>query len=72
MTISTLWSFSPDVVQVVLAIAGISSLIVGWIAGRAGRISARRWIVVGTVSIAALLAYSLIVTWLFATPPAGT
>jgi predicted MFS family arabinose efflux permease len=71
VTVTTLWSFSPDVVQVVLAIAGIGSLIGGWVARRVGHASARRWMMVAMISIAALFGYSLIVTWLFATPPVG-
>ncbi len=72
MTITTLWSLSPDAVQVVLATAGVGSFVISWIAGRTGRVLARRWMMVGIVSIAALIGSSLIVTWLVATPPAGT
>ena len=72
MTITALWSFSPDVVQVVLAIAAIVSIIVAWIAGRAGKVSSRRWMMAGAMLVAALIGYSLVVTWLFATAPAAT
>jgi hypothetical protein len=58
-------TFAPDPLWIGLAIAGVGSVVVGWLGPPRLGPSVSRWLVVaGLVLVAVLLAYSLLATWL--------
>lgn len=70
MTILQPVTFSPDLAWLVLALGGAVSLGTGWLLRLRGQMQAARpLLILGLVLIGALVAYSLIVTWLTAGPP---
>jgi hypothetical protein len=65
--------FAPDLLWIVLAVGGVGSVISGWAARpRIGPTWARRLILVGLLLLAALVAYSLLMTWIGPAPGANT
>jgi hypothetical protein len=58
-------TFTPDPLWIGLAIAGVGSLVVGWLGRpRLGRTVSRWLLAAGVVLVAVLLGYSLLATWL--------
>jgi hypothetical protein len=58
-------TFAPDPLWIGMTIAGLASLIVGWLGRPRLGTTVSRWLVAaGAVLVAVLLAYSLLATWL--------